>query len=217
MPLNDTAEPFPAVARWLRDAETLGRRNPLATALSTVGEDGRPAVRMVLLKSIDVARGYIVFYTNYHSRKARELAASPWASAVLYWEELGRQLRFEGRVVRSPEAESDAYFSSRPPRSQLNAWVSAQSRELEPGTDLEQQASLKARELWPPHGAPAPSASTPRPPFWGGYRLWCDRVELWSEGEGRFHDRLQFSRSLSFTDAGADPACGAWRRVRLQP
>src|SRR5690606_23669650 len=115
--------PFVLVRRWLDEAAAGPRRNPHAIALATVGEHGRPGVRMVLLKSVAEEGGYVVFYTNYRSRKGRELERYPWAAAVLYWEELGRQIRLEGPVVKSPADESDEYFASRPFRSQLNAWI----------------------------------------------------------------------------------------------
>ena len=218
-PSTETDQPLGIVRQWLHEAAERGRRNPNATALATVGPDGRPSVRMVLLKEVSAADGYVVFYTNYRSRKARDLEHCEWAAAALYWEELGRQIRLEGRVVRSPDAESDAYFASRPFRSQLNAWVSAQSEPLADLEDLERLASDKARG-YPPGSAEAAARdaprAVPRPPFWGGYRLWCDGVELWTEGVGRFHTRIRYTRTLTPVDAGgfhAEP----WRSRRLQP
>lgn len=214
----ERAEPFATVQQWLQRAADDGRRrNPHTMALATVGADGRPSVRMVLLKGMSVADGYVVFYTNYRSRKARELAHSPRAAGALYWEELGRQLRLEGPAVRAPDAESDAYFATRPFRSQLNAWVSAQSEPLSDPDTLEQRADALAAE-YPAAAAADPDAprAVPRPPFWGGYRLWCDTVELWTEGTGRFHNRIRFVRELT-----ADPSHGfrggPWHRERLQP
>ncbi|HEX7079976.1 MAG TPA: pyridoxamine 5'-phosphate oxidase [Gammaproteobacteria bacterium] len=214
---REPAEPFELVRRWLDDAASGSRRNPNAMALATVGDDGRPAARMVLLKSVSEEHGYVVFYTNYRSRKGRELERFPWAAGVLYWEELGRQLRLEGRVVKSPEEESDAYFATRPFRSQLNAWISAQSDLLTDSSELERRAIAKARELGGDFSTDAPPPrSVPRPPHWGGYRLWCDRVELWTEGSGRFHTRLRYSRDLS-SDPDGRLCGGPWRFERLQP
>jgi pyridoxamine 5'-phosphate oxidase len=132
-------EPLEVVQRWLNRVAASGlRRNPNSMALATVGEQGRPAVRMVLLKEIVPDPGYVVFYTHYNSRKGRELEHSPTAAGALYWEEFGQQVRLEGRVLQSPHEESDAYFASRPFLSQLNAWVSAQSEPLdEPESLLE--------------------------------------------------------------------------------
>lgn len=207
--------PFPLLRRWLHEAADAVPKNPNAMALATVGSDGRPAVRMVLLKDVAAEQGYVVFYTNYRSRKARELERYPWASGALYWAELGRQIRLEGRVTRSPDDESDAYFASRPFHSQLNAWISQQSEPLAEGDDLAARAAAKSRELgvpWPAEDAPR---DVPRPPFWGGYRLWCDRVELWSEGAGRFHERVEYVRDLNFAAGRFEP--GSWRQRRLQP
>jgi len=214
---REPVEPFTVVRRWLDDAAAGSRRNPHAMALATVGEDGRPGVRMVLLKSLAEDSGYVVFYTNYRSRKGRELERHPWAAAVLYWEELGRQIRLEGRIVKSPAEESDAYFASRPFRSQLNAWISAQSDPLTDSTELERRAIAKARELGGDYSSDThPPRKVPRPPHWGGYRLWCDRVELWTEGGGRFHTRVRYSRDLSSERDGRFSG-SPWRFELLQP
>jgi pyridoxamine 5'-phosphate oxidase len=203
--------------RWLAEATASGRRNPNALALATVSVTGRPSARMVLLKELMPA-GYAVFYTNYGSRKAGELDATGRAAAILYWDELGRQVRFEGAVVRSPAAESDAYFASRAWRSQLNAWSSEQSRPLEDPAELDRRAAAKARE----HGVmtaddlSAPARGLPRPKFWGGYRLWFDAVELWVEGANRFHERLRYARTLTPREPHEFLA-GPWTWQRLQP
>jgi pyridoxamine 5'-phosphate oxidase len=204
-PLPD--DPVPTVAAWLADVTAGGkRRNPNALALATADASGRPSVRMVLVKEI-APSGYLVFYTNYGSRKAAELDRGR-AAGVLYWEELGKQVRFEGPVVRSPAAESDAYFASRPERSQLNAWASRQSQPLRDIGELERRADEKARELR--------GGSIPRPQSWGGYRLWFEALELWAEGADRFHERVRYSRELAPADAFSFRA-GPWTRQRLQP
>jgi pyridoxamine 5'-phosphate oxidase len=168
---------------------------------------------MVLLKEL-AADGYCVFYTNYGSRKAEELARNPRAAAVIYWEPLGRQVRFEGIVVRSPASESDAYFATRPLLSQLNAWSSDQSRPLRDPADLERAAQRKAGELRiTASGAAHP---LPRPEGWGGFRLWFDGIELWAEGENRFHERLYYRRTLEPLDTFAFRAT-RWGAQRLQP
>ena len=140
-------DPVRAAAQWLGEADALGRRNANAMALASVDGEGRPSARMVLLKEL-APLGYAVFYTNYGSRKAGELLSTGRAAAVLYWHELGRQLRFEGRVVRSPAAESDAYFATRPLASQINAWSSEQSRPLTHLAALE-GAGVEVLELQP--------------------------------------------------------------------
>jgi pyridoxamine 5'-phosphate oxidase len=239
--LSDTRPPLEVVALWLDQAAESGLwRNPSAMAVATVGADGRPAVRMVLLKQLNVTEGYGVFYTHYRSRKGREIEQSAWAAAVLYWEAHGRQVRLEGPVLRSPAEESDAYFASRPLESQLNAWASAQSQPLESFDALERRAAQKSGELGiergrahsrragspgsseaPPTldveraGAGGSSVRVPRPPGWGGYRLWCAAVELWVEGRGRFHERMRYERALDPVDGGFQGR--EWHAQRLQP
>jgi pyridoxamine 5'-phosphate oxidase len=215
--------PLEVVALWLEQAAESGLwRNPSAMAVATVGADGRPSVRMVLLKHLNVMEGFGVFYTHYGSRKGREMEQGGWAAGALYWEAHGRQVRLEGPVLRSPARESDAYFASRPLESQLNAWASAQSDPLDAQDALERRAADKAAALGIERrgaadhdGAATPAGSVPRPPGWGGYRLWCAAVELWVEGRGRFHERIRFERAL-------DPVPGGyrgreWHAQRLQP
>lgn len=201
-------DPVRAAAQWLGEAEALGRRNPNALALASVDAEGRPSVRMVLLKEL-APLGYAVFYTNYGSRKAQELLTTGHAAAVLYWHELGRQVRLEGPVVRSPEAESDAYFATRPLASQINAWSSEQSRPLPDPAALEERAAKIA-------GTKPADRGLPRPDFWGGFRLWLTAVELWVEGRDRFHERVRYERQLDAHDAYTFEA-GRWTWQRLQP
>jgi pyridoxamine 5'-phosphate oxidase len=200
-------DPVRAAAQWLGEAEALGRRNANAMALACTDSTGRPSVRMVLLKEL-APLGYAVFYTNYGSRKGIELAATGTAAAVLYWHELGRQVRFEGLVVRSPPAESDSYFASRPLPSQVNAWSSEQSRPLADPAALEERAAKVV-------GAKTGN-SLPRPEFWGGFRLWLEVVELWVEGQNRFHERVRYERRLDARDEHSfEPS--RWNWQRLQP
>jgi pyridoxamine 5'-phosphate oxidase len=199
-------EPMALVDRWLADAAADNLKNAWAMALGTVADRG-PAVRFVLLKSISVREGYCVFYTNYRSRKAQELAHSPQAAASLYWPSLGRQLRFEGLVEESPETESDDYFASRPRGSQLNAWASEQSQPLpDPGYLTERLASFDGQFA---------DGTVPRPGHWGGYRFWLGTVEFWTEGQDRFHERLQFHRRLVRGGSGFEAA--GWQSEWLQP
>ena len=207
LPTPPPPDPLPTVTRWLLDAEALGRRNANAIALATVDRDGKPAVRMVLLKAL-APPGYGVFYTNYGSRKGADLDATRRAAAVLYWHELGRQIRFEGAVVRSPVTESDEYFATRPWRSQLNAWSSEQSRPLDDPALLERRAAQIAAEKG--------TGTLPRPQFWGGFRLWFDAVELWAEGADRFHERLRYERQLKRHDEHSFTGT-PWLWQRLQP
>ena len=200
-------DPVRASAQWLDEAEALARRNVNAMALASVNSAGQPSVRMVLLKEL-APLGYAVFYTNYGSRKALELTATGRAAAVLYWHELGRQVRFEGPVVRSPAVESDRYFASRPLPSQVNAWSSEQSRPLADPAALEERAATVL--------AAKTGDLLPRPEFWGGFRLWLEAIELWVEGQNRFHERVRYERRLAVRDAHHfEPE--RWRSQRLQP
>ena len=209
------ADPMPLFQQWF--AEARARRtqpNPDAMVVATATGNGDPSARVVLCKRVDVPAGYVVFFTNYQSRKGRELTGRPRAAAVLHWDALHRQVRIEGPLLRSPESESDEYFSSRALDSRIAAWASAQSEPLAARKELEQ----RVREVAARYGiAPGASSGTvPRPPHWGGYRLWVESIELWSEGAHRVHDRAVWTRQLRRRDDhsfAADP----WRSTRLNP
>jgi pyridoxamine 5'-phosphate oxidase len=200
--------PLDLLARWLDDArESAGMRNPLAMNVASVDEQGRPAARLVLCRGFDAEQGFLVFYTNYASRKGREIDARPRVAATFYWDALARQARIEGPVVRSPAAESDAYFASRPRASQISAWASAQSEPIASREALLERLSETERRF---EGAPVP-----RPPHWGGYRIHADRIELWVGSDGRAHDRVRWTRTLEA--ASASLRAGEWHVERLQP
>jgi pyridoxamine 5'-phosphate oxidase len=188
LPRPAPADPLPLAQAWLDDAVARIVSNPWAMALATTAATGRPSVRYVLLKSLSKTQGFLVFYTNYSSRKAVELDTAGHAAGVLYWPETGRQLRFEGRVERSPAGESDAYFASRPRQSQLNAWASQQSQPIA-SPDLMRDHLAKQAAAF------AGTVSLPRPDRWGGYRLHIDAIEFWTEGTDRFHERLRYERA----------------------
>lgn len=188
--------------------------NPNAMTLATATPAGQPSARVVLIKDFNSVEGFLVFYSHYTSRKGRELERNPLAAAVVHWDTLGRQLRFEGRVARSPRAESDAYFQHRPWLSQLNAWASDQSEPITGPGALLAQARQRAAALDRPVDADLQPLSDggelPRPEHWGGFRLTLSAVEFWVHGEGRFHDRLGYRRDL-------EPAAGSWSKAWLQP
>jgi pyridoxamine 5'-phosphate oxidase len=190
------ASPLPLLNRWFLDAMRHGFLEPNAMTLATVDARGRPRARMVLLKQAD-ASGF-TFYTNLESAKARELAKRPHAAVVMWWPELHRQLRVEGRVVRLTAAESNRYFATRPRGAQLGAWASPQSRVLPSRAALERRLeAIRARFA---------RGDVPRPPHWGGLRLVPRAIEFWQGRPDRMHDRLRYER------AGA-----RWKRVRLAP
>jgi len=195
--------------------------NPNAMVLATSEPDGRPSARVVLCKEIVVQPGYLVFFTNYQSRKGQQLARNPRAAAVIHWDALHRQVRVEGPVVRAPEADSDSYFASRPWQSRVGAWASEQSAPIASREALRKAVTSTAQRL----GVPDPGHTTgevhgdyevPRPPYWGGYHLWADSVELWVEGEGRIHDRARWTRQLT-PQADGFFGTGPWSATRLQP
>jgi pyridoxamine 5'-phosphate oxidase len=217
------ADPMPLAATWFRQAwDERVQRNPNAMSLATTGADGKASVRIVLCKEIVADPGYLVFYTNYRSRKGRELAAHAWAAVVFLWDSLGRQLRVEGPVVHALASESDDYFASRSWRSRLSAITSNQSAPVASRQLLVERFRESAERF----GAPDPFSAAaddvetglrlPRPEHWGGYRLWAATVELWVEGEHRLHDRVRWKRVIAPAGDGrfqAEP----WQHERLQP
>jgi pyridoxamine 5'-phosphate oxidase len=190
-------DPIALAQRWYGDAQASGIQQADAMTLATATPDGRPSARAVLLKGID-ARGF-AFFTNYESRKARELDANPYAALVLLWVPLQRQVRMTGRVERLSDEESDAYFATRPRGSQLGAWASAQSRPLPDRAELEDRlAALDER-----YGG----GTVPRPSHWGGYLVEPDEIEFWQGRANRLHDRFAYVRTPD----------GGWTRRRLAP
>lgn len=190
------ADPVVQFGRWFEQAESAGLLEPTAMTLATSTPDGHPSARMVLLRGFD-ERGFC-FYTSYESRKGGELAANPRAALVFWWGELERQVRIEGRVERTSRSESEAYFHSRPPGSQLSAAASPQSQVIDGRAVLEERVARLATGHQ--------DGQVPLPGFWGGYRLVHEVVELWQGRPNRLHDRLRYRR-----------AGGRWRIERLAP
>ena len=215
-------EPLLILDRWMAEAWQQRRQpNPNAMVLATSEPGGQPSARVVLCKEVVLQPGYLVFYTNYLSSKGRQLAGNPRAAAVFHWDALHRQVRIEGKVVRAPAADSDAYFASRPWQSRLGAWASAQSEPVGSRAALLDSLRAAAERFGAPVPAEAdgesePDVEIPRPPHWGGYHLWADSVELWVEGEARIHDRARWGRALTPLPGGRFEA-GSWTATRLQP
>jgi pyridoxamine 5'-phosphate oxidase len=220
------AEPLQLGERWLREAfEEQVQPNPNSMVLATVDAAGQPSARVVLCKDIVLPEGYLVFYTNYESKKGAELERDPRAAAVFFWDTMHRQMRMEGTVVRSPAAESDDYFASRAWQSRLGAWASAQSRPIGSRRQLLDALKREAERFGVPVSGPDdpsldeehPGVAVPRPPHWGGYRLWIASLELWVQGAYRIHDRARWTRTLTAVGDGHRFHPSAWHVTRLQP
>ncbi|NOR40800.1 MAG: pyridoxamine 5'-phosphate oxidase [Gammaproteobacteria bacterium] len=208
--------PLPLICRWLHDAVADGSlQNPDAMTLATVDASGQPGARVVLCKDIVADPGYLVFYTNYESAKGAAIEAGNRVAAVFHWDHMDRQVRIEGFALQSPAEESDDYFASRDKESQIGAWASNQSEPIDSRQKLLNKHAATARKL---SGLAIDSGimDIPRPPFWGGYRIWISAAELWVRGQARLHDRGRWERSLDLENP-ANPKPGAWTAVRLQP
>ena len=193
------ADPIALLQQWIEEATELGLPNPNAASLATVDPDSKPSVRTVLMKGLD-SRG-AVFFTNRQSRKGRALAANPRAALLFFWDPLGRQARIEGGVTRTTDAESEAYFATRPRVSQIGAWASRQSQPAANRAELDAAVVEFEKQF-----ADRP---VPCPPHWGGYRISLDLIEFWQGHVFRLHDRVIYVPDKS--------AASGWRTQRLFP
>ncbi|QEX18610.1 pyridoxine/pyridoxamine 5'-phosphate oxidase [Hypericibacter terrae] len=190
------AEPFALFQRWFSEASAKEPEDPNAMALATVGPDGQPSLRMVLLKEAD-ERGF-TFYTNYESRKGQQILAHPKAALCLHWKSLRRQVRVEGAVEQVGAEEADAYFASRARTSQIGAWASQQSQPLTERLELERRVAAFTVKFG--------IGTVPRPPYWSGFRVVPERLEFWEDRPFRLHDRLVYHRDQE-----------GWRTEKLYP
>jgi len=190
-------DPISQFVVWFDEASQSGVAESNAMALATATPDGRPSARMVLLRGVD-ERGF-AFFTNYESRKARELEANPYAALVFFWHELERQIRVEGRVERVAGSESDQYFQSRPIGARIGAWASPQSQVV-PGREVLESRFGELESQYP-------EGEIPRPANWGGYRLIPDSIEFWQGRPNRLHDRLRYTKREQ----------GGWLIERMAP
>ena len=190
-------DPVKQFVTWLNEAIEAGAMEPNAMTLATSTPDGVPSARIVLLKR--VGQDGLAFFTNYKSRKGRELDANPRASLLFYWPELERQVRVEGTVTHTTEEESEAYFSSRPPEARIGSAASTQSEVLSSREDLD-RAAAALRERYP-------DGNVPRPTHWGGYRVKPERIEFWQGRPSRLHDRIEYVKDQQ----------GLWTIRRLSP
>jgi len=190
------ADPVMQFTKWFDEAVKAGVKEPNAMGVSTVGADGRPSSRILLIKNFD--RNGFTWFTNYDSRKGAELEQNPYASLLFHWVDIERVVRIEGPVEKVTPEESDAYFHSRPVKSRLGAIASSQSRPIADRTELEARyAQVEAQY----------GDNPPRPDNWGGYRLKPDYIEFWQGRRSRLHDRIAYTRDEK----------GTWKKTRLQP
>lgn len=194
--MSAAQDPYALFDTWFQEAAEKEPNDPNAMALATVGADGQPSIRMVLLKGVD-ARGF-TFYTNYESRKGRQLLENPKAALCFHWKALRRQVRVEGPVEQVGAEEADAYFASRPRGSQIGAWASLQSRPLAGRFELEKRIAQYTAKFG--------LGAVPRPSYWSGFRVLPSRIEFWEDRPFRLHDRLVYHRR----DEG-------WETERLYP
>lgn len=219
------ASPIALFHSWFDQAQhAKDQPNPNAMTLATIDPDGRPSARIVLCKHLhtdQAGRECVVFFTNLHGRKGRAIKANPRVSLVFHWDHTDRQVRVEGPVSASPEAESDAYFNSRRWESRVGAWASDQSEPIESRKALlskvesvveRYDVDIEAAERREP-------VHIPRPPYWGGTRVWFERVELWCGATGRVHDRAEWTRDLTPATVDGVPGYtgGPWSSTRVQP
>ena len=215
---SDIKNPVFILKEWMNEVvQSEIQPNPTSMSLSTTDSQGCPNSRMVLCKEINEALGYLVFYTNYKSSKSKEIELNNRCSALFHWDTFGYQIRVRGAISKSPEDESNNYFATRDLGSQISAWASNQSQDVEDRKSMDnrfqkimEKFNIKDKDL------KSSIIKIPRPDFWGGYRIWISEIELWLNQKDRFHDRLFFKRTLIKASSGFK-ASSDWVVTRLQP
>jgi pyridoxamine 5'-phosphate oxidase len=213
-----TQNPLLLLQSWFNEALELDLQpNPDTMAIATSNSQGLPNVRMVLCKEINTEEGYVVFYTNYNSVKSMEIKENPKCSALFHWDKLGYQIRIRGEILQSPDEENDAYFASRHLGSQVGAWASNQSNPVVDRQALDDQfRKILDRFNLTNESITRNEKKIPRPPHWGGYRLWIEEIEFWLNQKDRLHDRLHFKRALTISSEDIETEKN-WTVKRLQP
>jgi len=213
-----TQNPLLLLQSWFNEAIELDLQpNPDSMAIATSNSQGLPNVRMVLCKEINTEEGYVIFYTNYNSVKSMEIKENPKCSALFHWDKLGYQIRIRGEILQSPDEENDAYFASRHLGSQVGAWASNQSDPVVDRQALDDQfRKILDRFNLTNESITRNEQKIPRPPHWGGYRLWIEEIEFWLNQKDRLHDRLHFRRALTISSEGIETEKN-WTVKRLQP
>ena len=213
-----TQNPLLLLQSWFNEALELDLQpNPDTMVIATSNSQGLPNVRMVLCKEINTEEGYVVFYTNYNSVKSMEIKENPKCSALFHWDKLGYQIRIRGEILQSPDEENDAYFASRHLGSQVGAWASNQSNSVVDRQALDDQfRKILDRFNLTNESITRNEKKIPRPPHWGGYRLWIEEIEFWLNQKDRLHDRLHFRRALTISSEGIETEKN-WTVKRLQP
>ena len=217
LPATLPQDPLPLFVQWFEHArEASGLPNPDSMSLATTDDQGNPDTRIVLCKKIEPQTGCLIFHTNYHSTKGFQLDHNPNLAIVFHWDALAQQVRVRGRATKLLAQESDAYFQTRHWTRRLGAWASHQSQPLANRMQLLKQivaegAKHKVNPLSPEN------ARIPRPPHWGGYRVWASEIELWAAGSGRIHDRARWTRTLRPHADNTSFDATKWVSTRLQP
>ncbi|MFG0257596.1 MAG: pyridoxamine 5'-phosphate oxidase [Phycisphaerales bacterium JB043] len=215
LPATLPDDPFGLFTEWFDAAQSRGAtKNPNAMTLATTDEHANADARIVLCKSVEPEPGCVVFHTNYHGVKGRQIDSNPEVALVFHWDDTEQQVRMRGPVTKIAPEESDEYFKTRHWTRRLGAWASHQSEPLESRMQLLKQV-LEAGARFRVNPLAPDKADIPRPEHWGGYRVWVREVELWMGGPGRVHDRALWRRTLTRVDDGYE--CSTWSSTRLQP